>query len=327
MKKTILLILLTAMSLTSTFAQITIMKVASKREEVTDNTPYDSLDNFVGKNVRKYIGQDLYLKCQAEGLRDFGYSGFFNDFTKVSSINKSNIYKCCDNFNSKYDALNGKYFKVLEVLNHPKAKENEQIYGSTYFLKLEEKESRDIVYYEYSSASSNDVFPFVVVGYFIKSKAIYIGTEYVLRGRNWIDSKPEMLDIQTGKTVDFTAGSIWKCIDITIEEKYCGLSLILENANGEKLAYSMSQIWNGYTYFAFPKSDADKYKEMFGQENWDLVLAGNVKIGMTKEMCRLSWGKPESINQTIMEGKKTEQWVYTGNYLYFDNGILTAMQR
>ena len=326
MKKTTLLTFLTAMTVTITFAQITTTKVASKIEVVTDNSPYDSLDNFVGKNVRKYIGQELYLKCQPEGLRNFGYREFVNDYTKVASSNKSNVYKCCDNFNSKYDALNGKYFKVLDVYNHPKAKENEQFYGSQYFLKLEEKESKDIVYYEYTSTSNNDAFPFVVVGYFAKSKDRYIRTEYILRGRNWIDKKPEMLDIQTGKPVDYSAGSIWKCVDFTIEEKYCGLCLILENSKGEKVAYSMSQVWNGYTYFGFPKSDADKYKEKFGSENWDLVLAGNVKIGMTKEMCQLAWGKPKNINQTITEGKKTEQWVYSENYLYFDNDILTVIQ-
>ena len=47
---------------------------------------------------------------------------------------------------------------------------------------------------------------------------------------------------------------------------------------------------------------------------------------MSKEMCELSWGKPKSINETITSGKKSEQWVYSDNYLYFDNGIVTAIQ-
>lgn len=323
MKKTTLTILLTALTVTITFGQITTTKVAPSTETV-DNTPYDSLDNFVGKNARKYIGQELYLKGVAESLRKYGYDGFVKDYTKDKYTNKSTIYQCCDGYNSKYDALNGKYFKVLDVISHPKAKENESLYGSKFYLKLEEKESKDIIYYEYSSTSKYS-FPFIVVGYFEKAKTRYIGTEYILRGRNWIDKKTEMYDMQNGKPVDFSSGTTWKCVDFTIEEKYYELSLIIENSKGERLALSMDNILKG-VYFAFPKIDADKYKRKFGEENWTSILNGKVKVGMTKEMCELSWGKPKDINQTITEGKKTEQWVYSDNYLYFDNGILTAMQ-
>ena len=321
--KITLTFLLTALTLTISFGQITTTKVAPTTE-TADNTPYDSLENFLGKNARKYIGQDLYLKGFAESLRKYGYDGFTLDYTKSTLSNKSNVYQCCDGFNSKYDDLNGKYFKVLDVIDHPKAKENESLYGSKFYLKLEEKVSKDIIYYEYSSTSIYS-FPFIVVGYFEKAKTRYIGTEYVLRGRNWVDKKPEMYDIQNGKPVDFSAGTIWKCIDFTIEEKYYALSLILENSKGERLAFSMDNILKGI-YFAFSKNDADKYKLKFDDENWNLILNGKAKIGMTKEMCELSWGKPKSINETITSGKKTEQWVYSDNYLYFDNGILTAIQ-
>lgn len=53
------------------------------------------------------------------------------------------------------------------------------------------------------------------------------------------------------------------------------------------------------------------------------------RIGMTKEQVinRTSWGRPYDINRTITAGRTHEQWVY-GNrrYLYFDNGVLTAIQ-
>ncbi len=53
------------------------------------------------------------------------------------------------------------------------------------------------------------------------------------------------------------------------------------------------------------------------------------RIGMTAKQVRdtTSWGTPESVNTTITAGHKREQWVYDGNqYLYFDNGRLTAIQ-
>lgn len=44
-------------------------------------------------------------------------------------------------------------------------------------------------------------------------------------------------------------------------------------------------------------------------------------------MCIEAWGQPEDINRTIVQGNINEQWVYSLDcYLYFDNGILTAIQ-
>jgi hypothetical protein len=51
-------------------------------------------------------------------------------------------------------------------------------------------------------------------------------------------------------------------------------------------------------------------------------------IGMTAEEVRAgtSWGRPNHINRTITANGISDQWVYGGGYLYFSNGVLTAMQ-
>lgn len=53
-----------------------------------------------------------------------------------------------------------------------------------------------------------------------------------------------------------------------------------------------------------------------------------VHIGMTPEdVLASNWGKPTDINRTTTATGVHEQWVYgNGNYLYFDNGRLTAIQ-
>ena len=53
-----------------------------------------------------------------------------------------------------------------------------------------------------------------------------------------------------------------------------------------------------------------------------------VRIGMTKQdVLDSSWGKPDHINTTTTKYGVHEQWVYGGgNYLYFDDGILTSIQ-
>ena len=320
--KGIFTVLITAMTVTTTYGQITTTKVAPKVEQ-SDNTPYDSTINFLGKDVYKYVGQELYLNGKAESLREYGYDGFLIDYTKSSLTNKSNVYKCCDSYNSKYDELNGKYFTVLEVIKHPKAAEHDYLYANKFYLKLQEKVKKDIVYYEYDSQFKHS-FPFIVVGYFTKLRQTEGGKEFIVRGKNWFSSGL-MTDMKTGNPVsNFEAGGKWKCVYVTIEEKYYTLSLVLENEKGEQIPLSIDN--SKRTNWVFEYGQAELYKEKFGNDDWQLILDGKVKIGMTKEMCDLSWGKPKSINETITSGKKSEQWVYSDNYLYFDNGILTAMQ-
>tara|TARA_B110000046_G_C12965282_1_gene386402 strand:- start:432 stop:1400 length:969 start_codon:yes stop_codon:yes gene_type:complete len=322
MKRT-LTILITAMTVTATYGQITTTKVASKVEQ-TDNTPYDSTINFLGKDVYKYVGQELYLNGIAESLRKYGYKGFSIDYSKSSLTNKSNVYECCDSYNSKYDKLTGKYFTVLEVIKHPKAAESEYLYAKKFYLKLQEKEKKDIVYYEYDSQFEHS-FPFIVVGFFENQKIQIIGKKFVFTDRILNVSTGSGIDIITGKPLTITTGEKWRCTDLTIEEKYYSLALVVENLKGEKTTVSYDATFDSRK-FAYTSQEAETYHKKFGVEIFNLILKGKVKIGMTKEMCELSWGKPKSINETITSGKKSEQWVYSDNYLYFDNGIVTAMQ-
>lgn len=314
MRKTTFTILLSVF-VTITFGQITTTKIATENDQA-NTTPYDSTRNFLGKDVYKYLGQDLYLKGKAEDLRDGGYDNFVLDYTKDKGIEYSNVYKC-DGYNSKYNELAEKYFKVLEIMKRPKDEQTFFLYGEQYCLKLQEKKSNDIVYYEYDSDDEYS-FPFVIVGFFEKQKSVFVGKEFVFRNSEFEGAA----DIHTGKPVTIKTGQKWKCIDLTIEEKYYDLSLIFENSLGEKVA----DLYDRAINMAYTLKEVSNYKKKFGQENFEKILQGKVKIGMTKEMCKLSWGTPNSINKTITSGKNTEQWVYSDNYLYFDNGRLTAIQ-
>lgn len=309
---------------TISFGQITTTKVASKTDQIA-NTSYDSTRNFLSKDVNQYLGQVLYLNGKAESLRKYGYEGFLIDFTKDKYTNKSNIYKCCENYNSKYDELVGKYFKVLEVNKHPKLLENEYLYGKKFYLKLQENESEDIVYYEYDSEFEHS-FPFIVVGFFENLKKKALGNKFVF-GKTNLRFGNDEADVQKGKIIEFELGEEWECFDVTIEEKYYRLSLLLKDNDEQVLAinYEMA-IGSKKFHDVFTKEEANAYKTKFGLEIWHTILQGKVWIGMTQEMCRLSWGEPKNINQTTTSNKKTEQWVYSDNYLYFDNGILTAIQ-
>ena len=56
--------------------------------------------------------------------------------------------------------------------------------------------------------------------------------------------------------------------------------------------------------------------------------AGTAWIGMTwRQAMYCGWGRPQHVNRTTTASRVSEQWVYpNGSYLYFDNGLLTAIQ-
>ena len=71
----------------------------------------------------------------------------------------------------------------------------------------------------------------------------------------------------------------------------------------------------------------EKAKRDLAEEKKNWKKEG-VSIGMSAERVLLSnWGKPEKINRTTNKFGEREQWVYgSGNYLYFENGVLTSIQ-
>lgn len=323
MKKILFLMHLMLITSTIMFSQITKTKIASANEKVSNYT-YDSSINFLGKKVIGYIGQELYLKPKSIGLRSYGYENFFNNMDDDYDIDRKNIYKCCDSYNSKYGEVADKYFIVLDVIKHPKAEETEVLYGNKYFLKLQEKDSKEICYYKYDSDFDMN-FPFIVTGFFTKQKQSMAGKKLVVRGINWWNWEKTITDMNTGNIVsEFEPGAIWTVVDLTIEEKYYNLCIVLENSKHERIPLSFDLIDNNH--YVFDLNLANYYKHKFGNDNWQLIIAGKVKIGMTNDMCEVAFGKPQKVNQTITAGKSSEQWVYKDNYLYFTNGILTAMQ-
>jgi hypothetical protein len=65
----------------------------------------------------------------------------------------------------------------------------------------------------------------------------------------------------------------------------------------------------------------------YGARIGKLISNNQVVIGLSKEVCKLSWGEPADVNTTMTKNIVFEQWVYSMNsYLYFENGILVAIQ-
>lgn len=335
--KKVILIIVTLNSYVFTSGQIQKLEISDPKEIPV--AKYDSTSNFVGKNYIQLIGQELYLLGVDGGV---GYQGFTTDL-KFNSDDKGNVYKPT-NKNSpftKYQEVAEKYYTVLEVLSHPKLKDSKFLYGHIYFLKLQEKVSGDILYYRYEP-DYEFKFPFIIVGYYLKQKQSFFGKQYVVRGRNWNDygKNTPITDIKSGLPVsEFKIGSIWTIVDISIkaakdEYSYAyskNVVLILENSIKEKIQMPIDAV--KWEWALFEKEIADKYKQKFGDEIWQKILESKIWLNMTDVMCKLSWGTPNDINKTVTATSKSEQWVYKNkvytpgdHYLYFTDGILTAMQ-
>lgn len=71
----------------------------------------------------------------------------------------------------------------------------------------------------------------------------------------------------------------------------------------------------------------EEYMQKYGEKYGQLIFNKQVVVGMTKKMCRESWGDPIDINRTVFAWGTFEQWVYDiDKYLYFEDGILKTIQ-
>ena len=311
-KKTIILALIVFLSIQISFGQISTTKVAE--EKLLKVEPYESLRNFLENDYLKYKGQELYVIPKAESLRKYGYRGFLKDMNKNTS-GKSNTFKCCDSYNSKYDALAGKYFFVLDVLEDPKSN-----FSPFAYLKLKMKETGETIFFKYNTDFKHD-FPFLVVGYYEKQKHFFINKDVLIRPFPKIEgaNQKKTLDIETGEEIEIEKGKYVKCIDLTIDQKYFEPALLLQNDKGQKFLFALQARYLNVQRI-LTKEEAENYKKKFGLDNWETILNEKLKVGFTEEMAKVSWGEPDKIN-TSSYG---DQWVYGDQYFYFENGELKS---
>lgn len=273
---------------------------------------YDGSINFLAEKALAYKDEEFYLNGKVKSLQKWGYSNFF------TSITSRTPYKCCSEaseFNSSYEQLARKNFKVLDVIPTERTKEFPILY-SEYFFKLLEKESNDILYYYYDGDFEHN-FPFIVMKHYYYLKEKHINNTYIFSTTFLKDN----LDIHGNKIIP-KIGEKWTVNDLIIDNENNVLKFLLNNMFG---------IQTYVDYSVFEYTDINKpilsvkefnyYKNKFGVINWNLIFEeGEVKIGFTEEMCRLAWGEPNKINKTSYGN----QWVYDDNYLYFKNGKLTS---
>lgn len=63
-------------------------------------------------------------------------------------------------------------------------------------------------------------------------------------------------------------------------------------------------------------------------EIWRLIVMGDLRIGMTKDECRLAVGAPKNISRLPDQSGLREYWYYDGgSYLFFVDGLLNQYRK
>lgn len=75
-------------------------------------------------------------------------------------------------------------------------------------------------------------------------------------------------------------------------------------------------------------SDPRRRYSSVTDEVWENIIDGKVAAGMTRDECRLSLGKPATIDRLPGSSYLYERWAYdNGIYLIFEDGVLTQFRR
>ena len=243
--------------------------------------PYDSTRNCLSKSeLEQYIGQIFYLPKTTMELEK-GFSGFKKDI-------KGNVFKPTNKTTfakTKYETIAGRYFNVIGI------ERNTRAYKNDVYIHLRERETGDELYYDYGK----DIFPFIVQGYYEKT-------------RN------EMI----GRTFYFDLGKVLKkCVDYYIEEDLTYSEILKFDDNTTRVV--------GDLLFNEDAIGRTVY-ESRQKENEIETKYGKLRLGINESECEIICGSPIKKNVSEGEWGKHEQWVYDDKFIYLENGKVTSIQ-
>lgn len=297
-------------------------------------TPYDSTYNISGRNVQNLVGQSIVFlpdeRAEREG--DYGVMMIYLEDDDVESppLTSKNMYYPTDRNISpvtKYSVLEGKVFTIIDYFP-PKSLSDEP-----ELILINPDDGRKMSMCNQSFRQLKDL-PIIVSGYYEKKKEGEINKFYLLNNGKYV------IRISDGAHVNNIPGDVLECVDISFDS-IKNVLLILSDQEGT--LYSLLQWRASSDLFDVERSDSlGKYDitpstprklsepflvKKYGASLAEKILNGDIEIGFDEDMCRAAWGWPNKRNTTKTKYGTSEQWVYDNGYLYFENGILTTIQK
>lgn len=324
------------LSFTNTYAQIKIMNTELQKKY--DNFVYDSLRNM---SHERYEDQYTYHHLIGQTLL---YCGVPYSYNTTSHFKVGNYYRVNgilpDNpEKGLYDRLS------LTDVNSGSKFEGGSFSTSEYNFKW-------VVLGHFEKMKS----------LYVNKDFIYLGNKGYTR---YLNKQDFLINLNTDTpTENITTETVWTCVDIQVKPREKDDGMLIDKRSPIVLIFYNPQYGNHYCYLedetgkpykniyeeemplvcgkfqlksyydsVKTKDIAEKNKRKadltrkYGASTTNLILQGKIRIGMTKNICRDSWGEPDSINKTITKYGTTEQWVYGYSYVYFnEKGQITAIQ-
>ena len=265
-------------------------------------------------------------------------------------------------FATPYSAYMGHYFKIVDLLF-----DNENVclvlLDDNNDTVIYSRKSRG---FNTDNPSHLDFPEFILVGYYLKMKELHVGKDYICYNTGskntittdintgeditlyheseWHCSSLEFVDLHNAEELQLYLifnNKNGNCIKVRIDNRKQEFDPLTLHKFKNKQDYlkqkELEKLQNAEKEKRLAEEKARKEKERlelekmiinkYGEYYGGFIIKGQVILGMSTEMCRYAWGEPSRINTTIVEGLKSEQWVYSlYSYLYFDNGKLTAIQ-
>lgn len=229
--------------------------------------------------------------------------------------------------------------------------------NNIYVFKLKDNITKDTILWKVRRDDGIQHAPFILVSFFTKLKKKYSSNNLIAER-----DLSGFRDINTGNEVYIKQNDKWTCADFSFVDTKENFRLFpyffLKNNKGEEIRVTIDDMIEKGRFITekdFNAREARKLQKqedlnkqeiakqakmakddeesrrvlvkMFGEKYGNLVHNSKVAIGMTKEMCEMSWGKPISVNTIKFSNGVAEQWVYGWkNYLYFKNNVLIKIQ-
>lgn len=306
------------------YSQITTTKIEVK-EKAKEEKVYDGISNLkVYKNFedyKQYIGQKIYT-------------------TKSYSTIYNSTWQRVEDYHNKYYTIKA----VIRDSSELTSDEN----GETYYYSLDSDSHKSII----------------LVPYFLNLKKTYENKKYVIVSywrENGFQNEATNEWVVINKKL---YGGEWNC-EVSVMEKDGDekISYIMKSNSGEIISsetidgsypskfrivnkldtfvegglffMSIEDYNNQVASYSKEKKDAVaknnnrivKLTQKYGKVNAVLIAKGKVEIGMSKEMCKESWGIPLKNDVEKTKANTKETFIYGwSKRLYFENGKLVKIE-
>lgn len=344
----------------NSYAQITSYRIEKPVEVKAKQiiTPYDSLENITRQNISSLVGQQVQVLPLGSRL-GITPTLFKSKPKEVYSSSTEVVEPGDKSYESRKGAFDNQIFDIIGVDSLSDKTDYSSIITTKFYLIVKNDKYPTAHYLEVGGVMDSYYSPkgklrelgqlnrvdrnFIILGYYEKyrEKLKTEGRKYVNKNE---DNKVSIFQYVVYNLADGSPlksvpkNHIWTVEDYIYMEstEYTGFCYIL-TSDSIKNVFVRADVFENdlyspfieYEKFIAAENEKTEWKQRmirtYGKTNGTLIIQHKVKIGFSKKMCEESWGIPNSINKSTGSWGVHEQWVYSGGYLYFENGKLTAI--